>query len=359
MHPRARTGLALLFAQRPDERSGPVHGVCESRHGKPPDFPPPRPNVDQVIGWNSFRLRRKGSLCVTAVTDRKLAPLTTPGMSIRKVLECGDVVHKAIRAAFSWLPVVCGRQRLHTPHRPDRRPASVSCRYWPEAFQEQAPCVGKSTSWLVTMATAIGIGSLAVVDGGRPGGQMPHSSDGDASSGVERPAAQARILDFPDGQAWTIAGGFAWSVGSTGAVVFVPQGFVHDRTSVPPALWSLASHTNAAVIHDYLYWAQPCSRLQSDNLLMIAMKQSDVPWLKRQLVYRAVRVQGGPVWRRNADERAIGMPRINPYGHVPDNLTWPQLRARMFHEGIRDVSHAASDSYCRFGDSQHVPGARG
>lgn len=55
-----------------------------------------------------------------------------------------------------------------------------------------------------------------------------------------------------------IEGRLAWGVGTTGVVVFVPQAFVHDRTSVPPALWSLASHTNAAVIHDSLYWAQPC-----------------------------------------------------------------------------------------------------
>lgn len=112
---------------------------------------------------------------------------------------------------------------------------------------------------------------------------------------------------------------------------------------------------NAAVIHDHLYWLQPCLRLQSDSLLMIAMKQSDAPWWKRQLVDRAVRAQGGPVWRRNADERTIGMPRVNPYGDVPDNLTWPRLRAFMFHEGVRDVNHLVSGNCCRFGDSQHVP----
>lgn len=202
---------------------------------------------------------------------------------------------------------------------------------------------------------AIGVGSAAMAESGQPADPIAVKAAPEASSAGERTAVRARASDFPDGQAWTVEGGLAWSVGSTGVVIFVPQGFVHDRTSVPPALWSLASHTNAAVVHDYLYWAQPCSRLQSDNLLMIAMKQGDVPWLKRQLVYRAVRAQGGSVWRRNADERAIGMPRINPYGYVPDNLPWPQLRARMFHEGIRDVTPDLSNSYCWLGDSQDVP----
>lgn len=201
-------------------------------------------------------------------------------------------------------------------------------------------------SWLLITALAVGAGDLTRVD---------RSAGPEGSSGADPPAAETRIPDFPDRQAWTIQGGLAWSVGNTGAVVFVPQGFVHDSTSVPPALWSLASHTNAAVIHDYLYWAQPCSRLQTDNLLMIAMKQSNVPWWKRQLVYRAVRAQGWPVWRRNTVERALGMPRINPYGHVPGNLTWPELQAKMFQEGVRDISHAVPDSYCRFGDSRYVP----
>ena len=40
-------------------------------------------------------------------------------------------------------------------------------------------------------------------------------------------------------------------------------------------------YTRAAVIHDYLYWAQPCTREQSDNLLMIAMKESGVSWFRR------------------------------------------------------------------------------
>lgn len=207
----------------------------------------------------------------------------------------------------------------------------------------------------IAMGVAMGICSFAMAGSGRPADRIAAPRATEASSGRERPAAKARIQDFRDGQAWTVEGGLAWSVGSTGVVIFVPQGFVHDRTSVPPVLWSLASHTNAAVVHDYLYWAQPCSRLQSDNLLMIAMKQSNVPWWKRQLVYRAVRAQGGSVWRRNADERAIGMPRINPYGYVPDDLTWPQLRARMFHEGVRDVTPAVSDSHCWLGDSQDVP----
>jgi len=163
-------------------------------------------------------------------------------------------------------------------------------------------------------------------------------------------------MEFPDGQAWMIDGGMAWGIGFSDDVVFVPHGFVHDRAGVPSLLWSLASYTRAAVVHDWLYWSQPCSRLQADNLLMIAMKENGMPWMQRQLVYAAVRVQGQAIWRRNAEERRLGLPRFNPYGYVPDNMNWPELRARMFREGVRDVRYVVSNGYCRHGDTQEVPG---
>ena len=204
-------------------------------------------------------------------------------------------------------------------------------------------------SWLLLAVVCIGGAAVA-------GDRSSHAvadTHGDAASSSRHPAWPTQ---FPDGQAWTIEGGLAWGVGLSDAVVFVPQGFVHDRAGVPPVLWSLASYTRAAVVHDWLYWAQPCSRLQSDNLLVIAMKENRVPWIQRRLIYRAVRLQGHAIWRRNAEERRLGMPRFNPYGYVPDDMNWPELRARMFREGVRDVRHVVPDDFCRHGDRQEVPG---
>lgn len=211
----------------------------------------------------------------------------------------------------------------------------------------------------ILLATVIGTGSLALAhdcfDARADAGVQVSSPDPTFQKLRQVQPDTARPREFPDGMAWTIEGGLAWGIGLSDAVVFVPHGFVHDRGGVPPILWRLASYTRAAVVHDYLYWAQPCSRLQADNLLMIAMKESGVPWPKRQMVYLGVRLQGASVWQRNADERAVGLPRFNPYGYVPENMTWPQLRTRMFHEGIRDVHYLVPDDYCRYGDSQEVP----
>ena len=107
---------------------------------------------------------------------------------------------------------------------------------------------------------------------------------------AQAPPGTALEREFADGDAWTIEAPMEWRIGETDTVLVVPQGFVHDKASVPRALWSFfpksGPYTRAAVIHDYLYWAQPCTREQSDNLLMIAMKESGVSWFRRTSVYR-------------------------------------------------------------------------
>ena len=57
--------------------------------------------------------------------------------------------------------------------------------------------------------------------------------------------------------------------------VRVPDGFCTDLTSVPQVFWSMLPRTGkyayAAIIHDYLYWAQELTRLEADNTLLAAM----------------------------------------------------------------------------------------
>jgi hypothetical protein len=38
-------------------------------------------------------------------------------------------------------------------------------------------------------------------------------------------------------------------------------------------------YSKAAIVHDYLYWTQGCTREQADNLLDIAMKESNVSFV--------------------------------------------------------------------------------
>ncbi len=56
---------------------------------------------------------------------------------------------------------------------------------------------------------------------------------------------------------------------------------------------------NAAVIHDWLYWDQPRTRQEADDIFLEGMEVLEVPNWKRKTIYYAVRLFGGFAWRAN------------------------------------------------------------
>lgn len=80
----------------------------------------------------------------------------------------------------------------------------------------------------------------------------------------------------------------------------VPAGFVTDYASIPRLLQlpfsKLGNHREAAVIHDYLYYAetdyQGVTRKVADQVFYEAMLSKGVPKWKAATFYRAVRVFG-------------------------------------------------------------------
>ena len=181
-----------------------------------------------------------------------------------------------------------------------------------------------------------------------------------------RKIPQFRIPDSPgvrpsgNNRAFVLLEPMNYEVGSTGAFIKVPTGFVTDYASVPKPLWGLYSphdqYSRAAVVHDFLYWTQRCTRLQADNLFMIAMKESDVKAATREAVYAGVRLAGEDPWKRNAYERSKNMPRVVPAGRrdFPPNWTWEMYRARLIIEEIKDPPFNGS-VYCALGNSTDVP----
>lgn len=171
------------------------------------------------------------------------------------------------------------------------------------------------------------------------------------------------VRPFGDNQFWVTVEPLEYVIGSTSDRIVVPTGFVTDFASIPKGLWSLGlsphgKYSRAAVIHDYLYWAQPCSREQADRLMLIAMKESAVGWFDEFAVYQGVNLGGGGAWRDNATERASKLPRVIPEKYLrPDdpNMTWPVYRAFLVKQGVTDPSFEQRPSYCRYGDSTAVP----
>jgi hypothetical protein len=168
---------------------------------------------------------------------------------------------------------------------------------------------------------------------------------------------------FGDSADWITGEDMVYTIGTTTEKIIVPKGFVTDFASIPKPLWSLGlspegQYTRAAVIHDYLYWAQGCTRAQSDHLLVIAMKESAVGSFDEFVIFEGVDIGGSGAWLTNAKERREGLPKIVPAQDLapPDpNMNWNTYRQILFKKGVRDPSFQVNPSYCRFGNSTDVP----
>lgn len=87
----------------------------------------------------------------------------------------------------------------------------------------------------------------------------------------------------------------------------VPAGFRTDFASVPRVfVWLLPSYgqyTRPAVLHDYLVRGQVTSRVDADGLFRRSMRELHVSFLRRWLMWAAVRVVGLP---REPTTEALG-----------------------------------------------------
>lgn len=113
---------------------------------------------------------------------------------------------------------------------------------------------------------------------------------------------------------WVTDRSFKYYVGSedSGECVTVPKGFLTDFASVPRAFWIIfppdGEYTQAAVLHDYLYYMKGCikrkvyTRLECDKIFLEAMGVLGVPWVTRHSMYRAVRLFGWVPWGKRSEE---------------------------------------------------------
>ena len=100
------------------------------------------------------------------------------------------------------------------------------------------------------------------------------------------------IVHFIDGRMWELVRSFEY-IRDNGEVITVPAGFMFDFASIPRIFWSvIGSPTGpygpAAVIHDFLCVKKPYPYPEIDYIFYEAMKNLDVPYLKRTVMYYAV-----------------------------------------------------------------------
>lgn len=169
------------------------------------------------------------------------------------------------------------------------------------------------------------------------------------------------VKPFADNQDWLLVENLVYSMGQSGISITIPRGFVTDFASIPRPLWSLLSphgrYSKAAIVHDYLYWVQSCTRLQADNILLIAMKESGVSTAQQREIYAGVRAGGNSAWEEKRKEKVNGLPRVIPsdFLQIPDDVTWREYRKLLIARGVKDPAFPGDAPYCQLGDSTAVP----
>jgi hypothetical protein len=145
---------------------------------------------------------------------------------------------------------------------------------------------------------------------------------------------------FADGRNWIVKQPLKYRVGISHDSVIVPVGFVTDLASIPPALQSIIQQNGPyllpAVVHDYLYWMQTCTRNQSDRILLLAMVENDVGKFDRDAIYGAVRAAGSFAWAANARDRARKLPRVLPADRlqIRAKTLWPEYQRQLVRDNV-------------------------
>jgi len=162
------------------------------------------------------------------------------------------------------------------------------------------------------------------------------------TTSAQAPIEPVDFRPFSDGMHWIVRQPLVYRIGVSQDSVSIPVGFVTDFASIPQALQSIiranGPYILPAVVHDYLYWKQACTREQADRILLLGMIENQVREVHRVAIHDAVRIAGGFAWSDNARERADGFVRILPADRqqVPVNTSWPQWRQRLKSDAVAE-----------------------
>lgn len=114
--------------------------------------------------------------------------------------------------------------------------------------------------------------------------------------------------------------------------IIVPAGFVTDLASIPRIFWSIfhpaAEYAYAAIVHDYLYWAQSHQKEIADEIFRRSMIDFEIDQATLVSLHSAVVLFGNSAWRNNAALKAEGEKRL--IRKFPDNarVTWSEWKRR-------------------------------
>ncbi len=153
---------------------------------------------------------------------------------------------------------------------------------------------------------------------------------------------QPVVQPFVDGEYWMLREPMNFEVGNTGEDIVVPKGFVTDFASTPsllkPVIPKSGGYLVGAIVHDYLYWNQSCTKKQADNIFLLAMKKAGIGSLKRKTIWVAVDNFGSSAWNGNSQKKSAGYLKVVPgsYMQVPVDMNWDIYLEILKNEGVED-----------------------
>ncbi|MFT5136709.1 MAG: hypothetical protein ACI9XU_001879 [Arenicella sp.] len=176
------------------------------------------------------------------------------------------------------------------------------------------------------------------------------------------PPTQGVNSGFNDSEYFMLREDMSWKIMDTNEEIVVPRGFVTDFASVPVALASFGigahgAYSRAATIHDFLYWAQICNKEQADNLMLLAMIESDVSRKNQFTMYEGVNWGGTMAWKTNKADREKGKLRVVPkefWGDIQANQTWPEVETVLETKEAKDPIFPKQANYCLLGSDQYI-----
>jgi hypothetical protein len=156
-----------------------------------------------------------------------------------------------------------------------------------------------------------------------------------------------------DGTNFMLVNPMYYEIKRTGQTITVPAGFVTDFASVPwYARWRisvLGKHSIAAIVHDYLYWEQRCTREEADAILREAMGEYGSSSADQMIVYYAVKYGAQSAWDDNKADRKKGYVKVltGAYQNIPLNTDWDSYRQKLFDQKVTEPPiEPGKPAYC-------------
>lgn len=150
------------------------------------------------------------------------------------------------------------------------------------------------------------------------------------------------VLRWVDSGIWDVHDRFTVFV--DGKPIHVPAGFLTDLASIPRFLWvilpPMGRYTPAAVLHDYLYKVQPCSKEAADEIFRDAMLCLGIDAGTVKAMYKAVKDYGHSAWGEHSAGLSVGVTTQRRSNDKARNSEVPEVR--LYRGAGRDASGPAS-----------------